>query len=64
MIMSKGLKTFLPVWLVFAVVVSVITWVIPVDHNELFFIGYGFIMGSLLLQLVVVVISMKNEQND
>ena len=62
--MNKGMKTYLPLWFVLCVIVNVIAWVIPVEHDTLFYTSYGFIMGSLLVQLAVVMISLREKQKD
>lgn len=51
--MSKGFKSYLPIWAILFVLFNVIAWVVPVDHDQLFFTGYGFTVGAMIVQLLI-----------
>ena len=61
--MSRGLKTYLPIWAVLCAIVNVIIWVTSFEHNSLFYTAYGFIMGSLVLQLIIYLLVSKKHKD-
>lgn len=57
--MSKGFKTYLSVWAILFALFNIIAWVVPVDHDQLFFTGYGFTVGAMLIQLLISYFALK-----
>ena len=60
--MSKGFKSYFPVWAILMVLFNVIAWVVPVDHDKTFFAAYGFTMGAMVIQLVISLAVMSSEE--
>lgn len=60
--MSKGFKSYFPVWMILMALSNVIAWVIPVDHDKTFFVAYGFAMGAMVIQLVISFAVMSSDE--
>lgn len=62
--MKKRLSLYLPVWLIFTVVLGVILFTVPFAHDGLFKVCAGFIFGSMLMQLITVVLSLRENNHN
>ena len=60
--MSKGFKKFLPVWVIFVVALNATAWIMPLIRSKSFWIVYGFVNVSWLVDLVLAYFIFKKRK--